>query len=369
MDCNNAQEHYMKIALDLAVKGEGFVNPNPQVGAVVVKEGKIIGMGYHKFYGGPHAEVYALKEAGDKAEGGELYVTLEPCSHYGKTPPCVEAISRAGIKKVIVALKDPNPLVSGRGIEFLKNRGIEVVTGILEKEALKVNEIFIKYISNKIPFTILKSAVTLDGKIATATGQSKWITCEESRKLVHNIRNRVMAIGVGIGTILADNPLLTTRLDRKCKSPIAVILDSSLKIPLNCNIFNTLKHRKIIIACTKEHDLAKKREIERIGVDVIICPKDEKGGIDLRVLAEQLGQLGIDSLLIEGGGTLNFSALDSGIVDKIIYFIAPKIVGGSEAKTSVEGRGIQNLNEAVKLKDISFSKIGQDILVEGYVEK
>ncbi|WP_368490647.1 bifunctional diaminohydroxyphosphoribosylaminopyrimidine deaminase/5-amino-6-(5-phosphoribosylamino)uracil reductase RibD [Clostridium sp. BJN0013] len=369
MNYDNKDEHYMKIALDLALKGEGFVNPNPQVGAVIVKEGKIVGKGYHKFYGGPHAEVYALKEAGDKAVDGQIYVTLEPCSHYGKTPPCAEAIAKAGIKKVVVALKDPNPLVSGRGIKFLRDRGIEVVTGVLEKEALNINEIFIKYISEKLPFVILKSAITLDGKIATVTGQSKWITCEESRNLVHHIRNRVMAIGVGIGTILSDNPLLTTRLEKKCKSPIAVILDSKLRIPLGCKIFDTLKYRKIIIACTEEHDMLKKHEIEKMGVDVIICPKDEFGHINLKILIEKLGDIGIDSLLIEGGGTLNFSALNSGIVDKIVYFIAPKIIGGLEAKTSVEGKGIEDLNNAVKLKNISYSKSGEDMVVQGYVEK
>lgn len=369
MNYDNKDEHYMEIALELASKGEGFVNPNPQVGALVVKEGNIVGRGYHKFYGGPHAEVYALKEAGDKAAGGQIYVTLEPCSHYGKTPPCVEAIVRAGIKKVVVALKDPNPLVSGRGIEFLRNKGIEVVTGVLEKEALNINEIFIKYISDKLPFVILKSAVTLDGKIATVTGQSKWITCEESRNFVHHIRNRVMAIAVGIGTILSDNPLLTTRLEKKCKSPIAVVLDSKLRIPLDCKIFDTLKYRKTIIACTEGYDEDKKYEIEKMGVDVIICPKDESGHVNLKILIEKLGNIGIDSLFIEGGGSLNFSALSSGIVDKVIYFIAPKIIGGLEAKTSVEGKGIEDLNKAVKLKNISYLKSGEDMMIQGYVEK
>ena len=369
MNYHNKEEHYMKIALELALKGEGFVNPNPQVGALVVKEGKIVGKGYHKFYGGPHAEVYALEEAGNKASGGEIYVTLEPCSHYGKTPPCVEAIVKAGIKRVVIALKDPNPLVSGRGIEFLRNKGIEVVTDVLEKEALSVNEIFIKYITEKHPFVILKSAVTLDGKIATFTGQSKWITCEKSRNFVHHIRNRVMAIAVGIGTILLDNPLLTTRLEKKCKSPIAVILDSKLRIPMDCNIFDTIKQRKIIIACTEEHNKGKKYEIEKMGADVIVCPKDESGQVNLKILIEKLGEIGIDSLLIEGGGSLNFSALNSGIVDKVVYFIAPKIIGGSEAKTSVEGKGIEDLKKAVKLKNISCSSSGEDIMFQGYVEK
>ncbi|MFL0196795.1 bifunctional diaminohydroxyphosphoribosylaminopyrimidine deaminase/5-amino-6-(5-phosphoribosylamino)uracil reductase RibD [Clostridium sp. WILCCON 0269] len=369
MSHDNRDEYYMKMALDLALKGEGFVNPNPQVGAVIVKEGKIVGKGYHEFYGGPHAEVYALREAGEKAVNADMYVTLEPCSHYGKTPPCVEAIANSGIKKVVIALKDPNPLVSGRGIELLRNKGIEVVTDVLEKEALAVNEIFIKYITEKLPFVILKSAVTLDGKIATVTGESKWITCEESRNFVHHIRNRVMAIAVGIGTILLDDPLLTTRLEKKCKSPTAVILDSKLRIPPNCKIFNTLNHRRIIIACTEEHNITRRREIESMGIDVEVCPKDESGYIDLKYLIKKLGNLGIDSLLIEGGGTLNFSALDSQVVDKVVYFMAPKIIGGLNAKTSVEGKGVEDLNKAVKLKNINFSKSGEDILIQGYVEK
>lgn len=362
-------EFYMNIALDLAKKGEGAVNPNPLVGAVVVKSGEIVGKGYHQFYGGPHAEVYALKEAGEKAAGADIYVSLEPCSHYGKTPPCVEAIKKAGIKRVIVAMKDPNPLVAGRGINFLRENGIEVITGILEDEAKSLNEIFIKYITRKIPFVILKTATTLDGKIATSTGNSKWISGEESREYAHRIRNRVMGIMAGIGTIVKDDPLLTTRLKNEDgRSPKAIIIDSKLRMPLEAKILETVKEREIIIACTDEFDTEKKDALEQNGVRIIVTPKDKDSRVDLKYLVKELGKLGIDSILLEGGGTLNFSALNYGIVDKIMCFIAPKILGGQEAKTSVEGKGIEKIQDAIKVNNIEYKTIGKDLLIEGYIE-
>lgn len=367
MDKLKLDNYYMKMALELAAKGEGVVNPNPLVGAVIVKDGQVVGKGYHKLYGGPHAEVYAIKDAGHKAKGADIYVTLEPCSHYGKTPPCVEAILKAGIKRVIAAMTDPNPLVAGKGLQLLKQNGVEVISGVMEEEAKKLNEIFIKFITEKIPFIILKTAMTLDGKIASTTGESKWITGEKSRKVVHQIRNRVMAIMVGIGTVLKDNPLLTTRLEEGGRSPKAVIVDSKLKIPLECKIFNSLKEREIIIACTEIVDKDKKDQLEAMGVRIIVCPENTGNKVDLDYLVRELGNLGIDSILLEGGGELNFSAINSKVVDKIICFIAPKILGGVHAKTPVEGEGIKNLRDAVILKNIKISTIDNDVVIEGYI--
>jgi len=251
---------YMEKALKLAKKGEGKVNPNPKVGAIVIKDNKIIGEGYHKYFGGPHAEVYALREAGEKAKGATIYVTLEPCSHYGKTPPCAKAIVKAGIAKAVIAMKDPNSLVQGRGIDILKQNGIEVVTDIMEKESKELNEVFIKYITKKEPFVVLKTASTLDGKIATKKGESKWITGEESRYRVHQIRNDLSGIMVGIGTIIKDNPLLTTRIEEG-RSPKAIIVDSNLRIPLESKILETINARSIYIAITKKNkDLSKKND-------------------------------------------------------------------------------------------------------------
>ncbi len=365
---NNSYEYYMSIALGLAKKGEGAVNPNPLVGAVVVKNGEIVGKGYHKFYGGPHAEVYALEEAGEKALGADIYVSLEPCSHYGKTPPCVEAIIKAGIKRVIISMEDPNPLVAGRGINFLREKGVEVITGVLENEAKKLNEIFIKYITRKIPFVILKTAMTIDGKISTYTGESKWISGEESREYVHKIRNKVMGIMVGIGTVIADDPLLTTRLkEGSGKSPKAIIVDSKLRIPMESKILETLNEREVIIACTEGFDNEKKYILEEKGVRVIITPKDKNNKVDLSHLINELGKLGIDSILLEGGGELNFTAVSSGIVDKIMCFIAPKIVGGKGSKTPIEGEGIEKMNEAIKVENITYRVFGSDLLLQGYL--
>lgn len=364
-----SNEYYMNIALDLAKKGEGAVNPNPLVGAVVVKNGEILGNGYHKFYGGPHAEVYALKEAGEEARGADIYVSLEPCSHYGKTPPCAEAIVKAGIKRVVIAMQDPNPLVAGRGIGILRENGIEVITGVLEEEARVLNEVFIKYIMKKEPFVILKTAMTLDGKIATFTGDSRWISGEESREYSHKIRNKLMGIMVGIGTIIKDNPLLTTRLkEENCKSPKAIIIDSKLSIPLEANILETLKEREIIIACTDEFDNEKKSILEQKGVRIIVAHKDENNKVDLKYVIKELGKLGIDSILLEGGGNLNFSALNSGIVDKVMCFIAPKLLGGESSKTPVEGKGIEKIKDAIKVNNITYKTMGNDLLLEGYIE-
>lgn len=358
---------YMKRALELAKKGIGYTNPNPLVGAVIVKDGRIIGEGYHEIYGGHHAEVNAFENAVEDVEGATMYVTLEPCSHYGKTPPCANKIVEKGIKKVVVALEDPNPEVSGKGIKILKDNGIEVVTGVLEEESRRLNEIFLKYITTKLPFCILKTAMTLDGKIAAYTGDSKWITNEESRKFVHNLRHRVSAIMVGIGTIIRDNPLLNTRLQSGSGSdPIRVVVDTKARIPLEANVLNMKSNAKTIIATTELAQKEKIKELEYMGAEIITTPlKDNR--VDLEYLMKALGERKIDSVLLEGGSELNYSAMEAGIIDKVNAFIAPKFIGGREAKTPIGGLGRPMMKDAVMLKDIEIYKFDEDILVEGYI--
>jgi diaminohydroxyphosphoribosylaminopyrimidine deaminase/5-amino-6-(5-phosphoribosylamino)uracil reductase len=298
-----------------------------------------------------------------------MYVTLEPCSHYGKTPPCANAIVENGIKRVVIGLLDPNPLVAGRGIEILKNNGIEVIIGVLEDEGKRLNEVFLKYITTKLPFGILKTAMTLDGKIASAIGDSKWITNELSRQHVHELRHSVSGIMVGIGTVLTDNPELTTRLNNgEGVDPIRIIVDSTARIPLNAKVLNLNSKAKTIIAVTEKAENQKLSELRNKGADIIITPlKNNK--VDLGYLMQELGQREIDSVLIEGGGTLNFSALEEGIVDKVISFIAPKIIGGAASKTPVEGAGISHMNKAIQLENIQISRFHEDIMIEAYLRK
>lgn len=360
---------YMKRALELAEKGIGYTNPNPLVGAVIVKDGKIIGEGYHQVYGSHHAEVNAFKNATEDVKGATMYVTLEPCSHYGKTPPCANAIVEKGIKKVIVGLVDPNPEVSGRGVKILRDNGIEVITGVLEEEGRKLNEIFLKYITTRLPFCIMKTAMTLDGKIAAYTGDSKWITGEASRKYVHQLRHRAASIMVGIGTILADDPMLTTRFDAgEGSDPIRIIVDSSARIPLEAKVLNLKSRARTIIATTEKADKDKIEALKEKDAEVIITPlKNEK--VDLSFLMKALGERKIDSILLEGGSELNYAALEEGIVDKINAFIAPKIIGGSTAKTPVGGEGKAYMKDAILLKEIDIQRFGDDIMVEGYIRK
>lgn len=360
----------MKLALELAKKGIGKVHPNPMVGAVIVKDGKILGQGYHKKCGEGHAEVNAFKDAEEKnenVEGAEMYVTLEPCSHFGKTPPCADKIIEKKISKVFIGTLDPNPLVAGRGVKKLKDAGIYVEYGILESECYKLNEVFMKYIVKKEPFVVMKTGMSLDGKIATYSGESKWITEEKSRENVHNLRNELTGIMVGINTVLKDNPQLTCRVNGG-RNPIRIIVDSTLKIPIDCKIVNTAKEVETIIATTDKANLDKINSLEDKGVKIIVVPS-KNGKVNLKELMIALGNLKIDSILLEGGGTLNFSALEEGIVDKVKIYIAPKIIGGKDSKTPIEGKGIDNLKDAFKITNLSVSTIGEDILVEGYVEK
>jgi diaminohydroxyphosphoribosylaminopyrimidine deaminase/5-amino-6-(5-phosphoribosylamino)uracil reductase len=364
----DADIEYMLKALELSQKGIGYTKPNPLVGTVIVKDGKIIGEGYHELYGGNHAEINAFKNATTDVSGATMYVTLEPCSHYGKTPPCANAIVEKGIKKVVIALKDPNPLVAGKGIKILEDNGIEVVTGILEEECKKTNEIFLKYITIQTPFCIMKTAMTLDGKIATNIGDSKWITNEASRKYVHELRHRVSGIMVGIETVLKDNPSLNTRLEnKKCNDPVRIIVDSRCRIPLDSKVLNIESASKTIIATTELASDSTLNVLRNKGAEIIITPlRDNR--VNLCYLMKELGKLKIDSVLLEGGSTLNYSALEQGIVDKVLYFIAPKLIGGKFAKTPIGGEGKLAMKDAILLKNIEVTRFHNDIMVEGYLD-
>lgn len=359
-------EKFMKLAVELAKKGKGRVNPNPLVGAVIVKNGEVIGEGYHKKYGGHHAEVEAINSSKESVEGATIYVTLEPCFHYGKTPPCVDKLISSGVSKVVIGSLDPNPLVAGKSIDKLKALGIEVKVGILEEECLKINEVFLKYIKTKLPFVVLKSAVSLDGKIATKTGESKWITGEASRLRVHELRNELSSIMVGVNTVIKDDPSLTCNIEGG-RNPIRIIVDSTLRIPLNSRILKTASTFKTIIATTKNIDLKKKESIEELGAKVLLVNSiNEK--VDLKDLMFNLGTLGIDGILLEGGGELNYSAIESNIVDKLMIFIAPKIIGGKDSKTFVEGEGINLLEKAYEISNLETESLGKDILITGYIK-
>lgn len=359
---------YMKRALELAKKGEGFVSPNPMVGAVIVKDGEIIAEGWHEKYGDLHAERNALKHCTQSAEGADMYVTLEPCCHYGKQPPCVNAIIEAKIKRVIVGSGDPNPLVAGKGIQILREHGIEVVENVLKDECDKLNEIFMYYIQNKRPFVAMKYAMTMDGKIATYKGLSKWITGEKAREHVHKLRHRYKAIMAGIGTVLADDPLLTCRLEDGI-DPVRIICDSNLRIPLDSQIVKTTKDIPTIAVYCEDNKAGLLDKIEKLkanGVETL-CIGKKDGHIDLNELMYELGKRDIDSILLEGGGTLNWSALDSGIVNKVYTYIAPKLFGGKEAKTPIEGRGTDCPQNAALLKNGKVMMLGDDLLIESEV--
>lgn len=358
----------MHLAYNLAKKGCGGVNPNPLVGAVIVKKDKIIGEGYHEIFGGPHAEVNAFRSAKESVEGATMYVTLEPCSHYGKTPPCAQAIVDNKIARVVIGMLDPNPLVSGRGVKLLQDNGIDVESGFLSAELTQMNRFFLKYIQSKLPYVIMKTAMTLDGKIATRTGDSRWVSNEQSRARVHQLRNELMGIMVGVDTVIADDPILTTRLDngRNGRNPIRIVVDSKGRIPLDSKILNTHAEAKTIVALTSAANQEKIRQIEALGNEVIVVA-EKKGRVDLNKLMLSLGEKGIDGILLEGGATLNYAALESEIVDEVHAYIAPKIIGGQAAKTPVGGDGIEKMKDAVNLQNIRFENIADDILIIGDV--
>lgn len=354
---------YMKLAIELAEKGAGYVNPNPMVGAVIVKDNKIIGQGWHECFGGLHAERNALKNCTEPPQGATLYVTLEPCCHYGKTPPCTEAIIQSGIKKVVIGTLDKNPLVAGKGAEILRRHNIEVETGVLEQECSRLIRTFTKFITTKRPFVLMKYAMTMDGKIATYTNNSKWISGEEARKQVHKIRHEFSAIMVGVNTVIQDDPLLTCRL-KGGKNPVRIICDTDLRTPLESQIVKTAESVLTYIA-TACDDSRRKADYEHYGCRFIQVGKRD-GHIDLNELMDILGSMDIDSILLEGGGTLNWSALDRRIVDEVHIYIAPKIFGGI-ASTPVSGRGVDLPEDSIKLRPYAVSKIGGDYLIESEV--
>lgn len=353
----------MREALRVARNAEGRTSPNPLVGAVIVRDGQIVAEGWHRQAGTPHAEIHALNMAGELSRGATLYVTLEPCSHFGRTPPCANAIVDAGIKRVVAAMSDPNPKVSGRGFEILRNAGIEVTVGVLEDEARRLNEIFLKWVTKNLPFVTLKFACSLDGKIATSTGESRWISCEESRKFSHRLRDLNDAILVGIGTVLADNPSLTTRLVAG-KNPVRVIVDSTAKIPLAANVV-TDKSARTIVAVTSNAPTEKISALKNSGVEIIFAGDGQR--VDLEILMRELAAREITSVLVEGGGTIHFAMLRAKLVDKIFAFVAPKIIGGKNSPTAVAGAGFDKLSDAVALKNFSAQQLGDDILISGCV--
>lgn len=364
---------YMIRALELAQKGGSKVQPNPMVGCVLVKEDRIIGEGFHAHFGGVHAEVAALenaKERGESVEEATAYVTLEPCSHFGKRPPCALRLVEEKIGRVVAAMEDPNPKVSGNGFQILKEAGITVEWGLMEEEAKELNRFFLKNIQTGVPYVIMKAGVSLDGKIATVTGESRWITSEESREYSHKLRNQVRAVAVGVGTVLADDPLLTSRLrTEENVSPIAVVFDSTLKTPEHAKILHRDCDAKTVIFTTELADPTKVKRISALPkVEVMTVPQYE-GRTDLREALCLLGEEGVASLLVEGGGGLNFSFFRQDLVDELLFFVAPKILGGSQAKTAVEGEGFMHLAEGLHFCFQEPKFLGDDLLLRARKNK
>jgi len=362
-------ELFMARALKLAELGRGQTSPNPLVGAVVVKNGEIVGEGYHQKAGLPHAEINALREAGERARDAVLYVTLEPCCHYGRTPPCTKAIIEAGIREVIVGVTDPNPQVAGKGIRILQESGIRVQLGVLEEEARRQNEAFFKYIRTKLPFVTLKAAVSLDGKIATVSGDSKWITGEKARQLVHRLRAESDAVLTGIGTVLADDPLLNVRLPGyKGRQPVRVVVDSSLRIPEESQLVQTAAQIPTAVAVIKgNYSREKRARLEAVGVEVWELPASE-GRVDLKSLLGLLGQKEIMNLLVEGGSSLNAALMEGGLVDKYIIFQAPLLIGGSKAPGVFGGKGFSRIKDCLRLSPVFTERVGGDMMITAYSE-
>jgi diaminohydroxyphosphoribosylaminopyrimidine deaminase/5-amino-6-(5-phosphoribosylamino)uracil reductase len=360
---------WMRRALDLAARARGRTSPNPMVGAVIVKDEQVVGEGFHAYAGSDHAEVAALREAGAAAAGATLYVSLEPCCHHGRTPPCADQIAHAGIRRVVAACEDPNPSVSGRGIAALRQAGILVEVGLLDDEAARLNEAFFKHIRTGLPFVTLKVAASLDGKIATRTGESRWITGESARRRVHQLRNEVDAVLVGIGTVLRDDPLLTTRLGiADQRDPIRVIVDNLSRLPLRAKAVNRASTAPTILAVSQMAPRSKLEALEREGVQVIVVENSPRR-VSLERLMEALGKRGILSVLIEGGAEINASALREGVVDKVLVFLAPILIGGKSTPTAVGGDGIESLGQALRLHDVRIERFDGDILVEGYLAR
>lgn len=359
---------YMRLALKLAIKGKGRVNPNPMVGAIIVKNGKIIGKGFHQTYGDLHAERNAFadcKARGEDAEGATIYVTLEPCCHYGNTPPCTDAIIENKISRVVIGSSDPNPKVAGKGVKKLREHGIEVTEGILQPECDEINSVFFHYITTGLPYVVMKYAMTLDGKTAAYTGKSQWITGETARRSVHETRGALSAIMTGVGTVIADNPMLTCRIPGG-KNPVRIICDTKLRTPLDSNVVNTTSEAKTIIA-TSVCDKRRHQPYIQKGCEIVVVP-EYNGHVDLCVLMKELGSRKIDSVLLEGGAELNWSAINCGIVNRVQAYIAPKLFGGKTAKSPMGGAGVESPDGAFIITSPKIQVIGDDILIEGVVK-
>ena len=368
-------QDYMKLALQLAEKGRGKTRPNPMVGAVIVKNGRIVATGHHRKAGRPHAEAIALKRAGSAARGATLYLNLEPCCHAEKrTPPCTKAVIASGLQRVVVAMRDPNPKVSGRGIRELQRAGIKVSHGLLRAEAEHLNEAFTKWITTGRPFVTMKVAASLDGKIASAGGESRWITGKKARTYVHRLRSEVDAVMVGIGTVLADDPQLTARLPagqagltgKNRPDPIRIIVDSRLRIPLGSKILHLRSSAKTIVATTRQASNDRIREVEKLGATVLVVEESD-GRVDLSALMKELGRMQITHLLLEGGSELNAVMIFENLVDKVIFLIAPKIIGGRNAISAVGGQSPRSLSQALRVRDLEVHRLGEDLLVQGYL--
>ncbi len=360
-----SDEPFMRLALKLAQRGRGKVEPNPLVGAVLVKQGKVLAADYHRRFGGPHAEVNALKYAGRSARGASLYVSLEPCSHFGKTPPCTQALIQAGIKRVVAACQDPFLEVRGRGIRQLKRAGIAVEVGLLEEEAKTVNAPYFTRETQGRPFFIAKWAMTLDGKIATHTGNSRWISNERSRRIVHRLRSQVDAVMVGIGTVLRDDSLLTAR-GRGGRCPWRIVVDSRARLPLSSQLVKTAAASPIMVAVTDRAPKQRCKALQKAGCEVLVLPATAEG-VSLVHLASVLGEKRMTSVLIEGGGRLLGSALDADLIDKVVVFVAPKLVGGKDAPSAIAGKGLAKMGEALELYQKRTRKVGSDLMVSGFL--
>jgi diaminohydroxyphosphoribosylaminopyrimidine deaminase/5-amino-6-(5-phosphoribosylamino)uracil reductase len=361
---DDLDKRYMRLALRLALKGAGRTSPNPVVGAVLVRDGRIVATGYHRRAGEDHAEIVALKRAGDRARGATLYLNLEPCSHQGRTPPCTLSLIRSGVKRVVSGMPDPNPLVSGRGIRRMRRAGIQVDVGLLDAECRRLNEAFTKYITRHIPFVLLKLAASLDGKTATSTGDSRWITETASRNLVHQMRNQVDAVLVGIGTVIADDPRLTCRLPGG-RNPWRVVLDSHLRIPLSARLLHGRNPEKTIVITGSRAPVKRMAAIRSCGARVWSFPL-RAGGISFAALLSRLGKMGLTSVMIEGGAATAGRALREGIVDKVLIFYAPKIIGG-DGRAMIEALGVRRVSHSRRIKDMEVKRLGKDFLVSGYL--
>ncbi|HEY3304952.1 MAG TPA: bifunctional diaminohydroxyphosphoribosylaminopyrimidine deaminase/5-amino-6-(5-phosphoribosylamino)uracil reductase RibD [Candidatus Binatia bacterium] len=362
-DRDEADKRYMRMALGLALQGAGRTSPNPLVGAVLVRGGKIVGTGYHRRAGGDHAEIVALKRAGKKARGATLYINLEPCSHYGRTPPCTLSVIQSGVKTVVAGMADPNPLVSGLGIRALRKAGIQVRLGVLGEESRRLNEAFTKYITRRVPFVIVKLAASLDGKIAAATGHSRWITGPEARRRVHQMRNHVDAVLVGVGTIVADNPQLTCRIPGG-RNPIRIVLDSALRIPLSARVLR--ERGKTIVAAGTRVPIRKVRAIEKLGAEVWRLPTRD-GGVPFASVLRAMGKREMVSVMVEGGAETAGRALSEKVVDKVCFFYAPKIIGG-DGLDMIAPIGVKWMSRSLRIDNLAVEKVGQDLLVTGYLD-